>query len=198
MPPPRPNYEFQEWWNRERDRLLSPEPPSSSSPAASGAGDGDGYGGDGGGADTPTAAASKWRGRSAGQISGLLLLRLRRPAATAAGLPLRLLSLVATAARRVSSARARRSHPASLPTHPRLLALAVASSSSTSPPTPADGTLRPRPTPPPTPSRSSTPIGSSFEPITWRHLSRPWPTCASSSSSSNPWIGSCSCSVHLH
>ncbi|OAY75329.1 putative xyloglucan glycosyltransferase 6 [Ananas comosus] len=127
MPPPRPNYEFQEWWNRERDRLLSPEPPSSSSPAASGAGDGDGYCGDGGGADTPTAAASKWRGRSAGQISGLLLLRLRRPAATAAGLPLRLLSLVATAARRVSSA------PRSPEPSPRLyrlirafLALAVA------------------------------------------------------------------------
>nr|XP_010907238.1 probable xyloglucan glycosyltransferase 6 [Elaeis guineensis] len=105
MSPPPPNYEFQEWWNKEREKaygLLAPAPddPSITSSAA---------------ADaawaavevrTPTTpgAAGKSRGRSPRQLSWLLFLRFHHSAAVLASLPSRLLSLLLTAARRISSA----------------------------------------------------------------------------------------------
>ncbi|KAJ6809302.1 putative xyloglucan glycosyltransferase 1 [Iris pallida] len=65
-----PNYEFQEWWNRERLSLLPPEQSSSSA----------GGGGGGGSASSPSAASPSTpvgRHHSARQISFLLRLRLR-------------------------------------------------------------------------------------------------------------------------
>ncbi|XP_078432594.1 cellulose-synthase-like C6 [Wolffia australiana] len=83
------NREFQEWWNRQRERDLQGEvqegilasPPSTSSPVGSG----------------------KGRGRTSRQISWLCVLRLNRSAAVLARLPARILKLLATANRRISS-----------------------------------------------------------------------------------------------
>uniref|UniRef100_A0A1D1XWQ7 Putative xyloglucan glycosyltransferase 6 n=2 Tax=Anthurium amnicola TaxID=1678845 RepID=A0A1D1XWQ7_9ARAE len=112
-----PNYEFQEWWNRQRERSLHsaflldqtnlhpgggpwavgeiggrsattlPSPPSTStsSPAAE------------------ATASEKGRGRSARQLSWLCLLRFHHSAAVLAGLPSRVVSLLVTANRRISS-----------------------------------------------------------------------------------------------
>lgn len=105
-----PNYEFQEWWNSQRERNLHsafqldqaesqeggwrsveiggrsppPSPPSTSSAAAA-------------------VGSGKGRGRSARQLSWLCLLRFNQSAAVLAGLPLRLLGLLVTANRRISS-----------------------------------------------------------------------------------------------
>ncbi|MQM01385.1 hypothetical protein Taro_034140 [Colocasia esculenta] len=114
MPSRPPNYEFQEWWNRERERsalldlhdpaggsvgadgrpaveivnraalLSSPTSTSTSSPSAA-AGDG------------------KGRGRSARQLSWLCLLRAHHSAAALVGVPSRLASFLLAAFRRVSS-----------------------------------------------------------------------------------------------
>ncbi|KAJ8484104.1 hypothetical protein OPV22_016589 [Ensete ventricosum] len=113
MSPPPPNYEFQEWWNKERFKaqgLLAPYP---SPPAAAAAVDASA---DAAAVDvsTPTtpAAAGKSRGRSPRQLSWLLLLRLHHSAAIIASLPSRFLTLLRTAARRISTA-TRRPSPVS-------------------------------------------------------------------------------------
>jgi len=64
--------------------LPPPSPPSTSSPAAA-------------------AGSGKGRGRSARQLSWLCLLRCNQSAAVLAGIPLRLLGLLSTANRRISS-----------------------------------------------------------------------------------------------
>ncbi|KAL0905210.1 hypothetical protein M5K25_027399 [Dendrobium thyrsiflorum] len=104
MSPRPPNYEFQEWWNREREwALLSPKKPDESSS----------------GAFISEAAASwsavdlyapiaegrsKSRGRSARQLSRHLFLVLLRAALFLLSLPARFLSLLLIAIRRAASA----------------------------------------------------------------------------------------------
>ncbi|WOL14420.1 putative xyloglucan glycosyltransferase 6 [Canna indica] len=96
-----PNYEFQEWWNKERLKaqgLLAPNPAPTVAPggeAITGSGAVDVL--------TPTtpAAAGKSRGRSTRQISWLLFLRIHHSASLLASLPSRLFALLRTAARRI-------------------------------------------------------------------------------------------------
>ncbi|PKA54869.1 putative xyloglucan glycosyltransferase 6 [Apostasia shenzhenica] len=103
-----PNYEFQEWWNRERERvLLSPELPEPSSSSAA-----------------PSSAATSWtsvsldnhvaaptavagggsKSRSARQLSRHFLLLLRRAAFFVLVLPVRFFSLLLVAVRRAAAA----------------------------------------------------------------------------------------------
>ncbi|XP_074567521.1 putative xyloglucan glycosyltransferase 6 [Curcuma longa] len=100
MPPRPPNYEFQEWWNKERLKaqgLLSPSIPQ---PSTAGDDASDSVAVE---VSTPTtpAAAGKSRGRSLRQLSWLLLLRLHSSASLLASLPSRLVALLRTAGRRI-------------------------------------------------------------------------------------------------
>ncbi|XP_073002757.1 probable xyloglucan glycosyltransferase 6 [Typha latifolia] len=98
MPPPRPpNHDFQDWWNRERDRLLSPPYSgcgAAAVPAVAAAAD-----------DPPSSSSSPVHPhRRRRHLLRVILLRLHRTASLLSSLPLLLLSLLSTAVRRLSSA----------------------------------------------------------------------------------------------
>ncbi|KAL3615997.1 putative xyloglucan glycosyltransferase 6 [Castilleja foliolosa] len=97
-----PNYEFQEWWNKQRSKDSADDPFSSStsedirfltvninSPTSA--------------SSAAAAAAEKDRSRSARQLSWIYLLRLNQIAHSLASLPNGLLSLIRTARRRIST-----------------------------------------------------------------------------------------------
>ena len=85
-----PNHEFQDWWNRQRERSLhsvfqveiDKSPPSTSAPETS---------------------AGKGRARSARQISWLCILRCSQCAVILISLPLRIIRLLGIANRRIHS-----------------------------------------------------------------------------------------------
>ncbi|KAG6630882.1 hypothetical protein I3843_13G043300 [Carya illinoinensis] len=91
-----PNYEFQEWWNKQRDKDLELLPqPSSDNPLNSTSFLSVQISSD------PT--VDKGRSRSARQLSWLCLLRFQHIAASIASLTTAFLSLLRTANRRISS-----------------------------------------------------------------------------------------------
>ncbi|MQM17057.1 hypothetical protein Taro_050020 [Colocasia esculenta] len=116
MPSRPPNHEFQEWWNRQRERNLHSAFLLDQAEAHHGGGGVGvaGGGGETGGRSAPpsppstsspaaTAGSGKGRGRSARQLSWLCFLRAHQSASVLAGLPSRVLALVLAANHRISS-----------------------------------------------------------------------------------------------
>ncbi|KAG6535453.1 probable xyloglucan glycosyltransferase 6 [Zingiber officinale] len=106
MPPRPPNYEFQEWWNKERLKAQGLLSPSTPQPSTAGDDASDSVAIEVGTPTTP-AAAGKSRGRSPRQLSWLLLLRLHSSASLLASLPSRLVVLLRTAGRRIYTSNSR-------------------------------------------------------------------------------------------
>ncbi|XP_042374674.1 probable xyloglucan glycosyltransferase 6 [Zingiber officinale] len=106
MSPPLPNYEFQEWWNKDRLKahgFLSPSTPQSPLPATTPGDASSQYAAVEVGTPTTPVAAGKSRGRSPRQMSWFLLLRLLGSALLLASLPSRIFGLFRTAARRIAT-----------------------------------------------------------------------------------------------